>query len=65
MTCVVDWAFKIKYLSAYRWGRGLLGCVVAYTYAEHYVKRFAVTLCSKKLDTKHNVPLHIREDLGP
>ena len=36
-----------------------------YTYAERYVERFTVTLCSKKLVITHNVSLRIQEDLGP
>ena len=34
-------------------------------YAERYVGRSTVTLCSEKLVTAHNVWLLIREDLGP
>ena len=34
-------------------------------YAERYVGRSTVTLCSEKLVTAHNVRLLIREDLGP
>ena len=45
--------------------QGLLGCVVVYTYAEHYVQRFTATPCSEKLVTTHNVSLRIREDLSP
>ena len=33
--------------------------------AEHYVERFAASLCSEKLVTTYNVSLRIREDLGP
>ena len=37
---------------------------MTYTYAELYVKRFTVTLCSEKLVTTHNISPRIREDLG-
>ena len=48
-------------------GRGLLGCCSGFThnYAERYLERFTVTQCSENLVTTHNVPLRIREDLGP
>ena len=47
-------------------GRGLLGCIVAFThYTERYVERFPATPCSEKLVSTHNVSLRIREDLSP